>query len=82
MEEEDKPKTAFTSHISLFEFQVLPFGISNAPICYERLMELVSRGLRCEKCLCYLDDIIVFGSSFEQAGFFLRPCCFSTRDSV
>lgn len=30
-------------------------------------MELVLRGLRWEKCLCYLDDIIVFGSSFEQA---------------
>lgn len=67
MEEEDKPKTAFTSHMGLFQFQVLPFGISNAPSCYERLMELVLRGLRWEKCLCYLDDIIVFGSSFEQA---------------
>lgn len=67
MEEEDKPKTAFTSHMGLFQFQVLSYGISNAPSCYERLMELVLRGLRWENCLCYLDDIIVFGSSFEQA---------------
>ena len=67
MEDKDKPKTAFTTHMGLFQFQVLPFGISNAPSCYERLMELVLRGLRWEKCLCYLDDIIVFGSDFEQA---------------
>ena len=66
MEKEDKAKTAFSTHMGLFQFQVLPFGISNAPSCYERLMELVLRGLRWEKCLCYLDDIIVFGSSFEQ----------------
>lgn len=49
MEEDDKPKTAFTSHMGLFQFQVLPFGISNATSCYERLMELVLRGLRWEK---------------------------------
>jgi hypothetical protein len=67
MEEKDKPKTAFSTHIGLFQFQVLPFGISNAPSCYERLVELVLRGLRWDICLCYLDDIIVFGSRFEQA---------------
>ena len=67
MEDKDKPKTAFSTHMGLFQFQVMPFGISNAPSCYERLMELVLRGLRWDKCLCYLDDIIVFGSSFEQA---------------
>ena len=68
MEDKDKPsKTAFTAHMGLFQFQVLPFGISNAPSCYKRLMELVLRGLRWEQCLCYLDEIIVFGSDFEQA---------------
>ena len=53
--------------MGLFQFKVMPFGIFNAPSCYERLIELVLRGLRWEKCLCYLDDVIVFGSSFDQA---------------
>ena len=66
MEEIDKPKTAFSTHMGLFQFKVMSFGICNAPSCYERLMELVLRGLRWEKCFCYLDDIIVFGSSFDQ----------------
>ena len=67
MEDMDKPKTAFSTQMGLFQFKVMPFGICNAPSCYERLMELVLRGLRWEKCLCYLDDIIVFGSSFDKA---------------
>lgn len=67
MEEKDKHKTAFSTHMGLFQFKVLPFGMCNAPSCYERLIELVLRGLRWEKCLCYLDDIIVFGKSFDQA---------------
>ena len=29
-------------------------------------MELVLRGLNWDKCLCYLDDIIVFGKTFEE----------------
>jgi hypothetical protein len=67
MEEKDKTKTAFSTHMGLFQFKVLPFGMCNAPSCYERLIELVLRDLRWDKCLCYLDDIIVFGKSFDQA---------------
>ena len=59
--ESDRPKTAFSSQKGLFQFKVLPFGLSNAPAVFERLMELVLRGLNWDKCLCYLDDIIVFG---------------------
>ena len=44
----------------------MPFGLSNAPACFERLMELVLRGLLWEKCLCYLDDVIVMGKTFED----------------
>lgn len=30
-------------------------------------MELVLRGLNWEKCLCYLDDVIIFGKTFQEA---------------
>lgn len=61
----DKVKTAFSSHRGLFHFNVMPFGLSNAPATFERLMETVLKNLQWKKCLCYLDDVIVFGTDFE-----------------
>ena len=67
MAEEDRPKTAFTTHKGLFQFKVLPFGLTNAPATFERLMEQVLHGLQWERCLVYLDDVICFGKTFEEA---------------
>ena len=44
----------------------MPFGLSNAPATFERVMETVLRGLSYEACLVYLDDIIIVGRSFEE----------------
>ncbi|XP_061427715.1 uncharacterized protein LOC133354681 [Lethenteron reissneri] len=66
MAEEDRPKTAFTTPMGLFEFRVLPFGLTNAPATFQRLMELVMRGLQWEQCLIYLDDVIVFSRSLSE----------------
>ncbi|MES9884898.1 MAG: reverse transcriptase domain-containing protein [Sedimenticola sp.] len=67
MEDAAKPKTGFVTHTGLFQFKVLPFGLCNAPATFERLMDLVLRGLHWKHCLCYLDDVIVFGSTFAEA---------------
>ena len=67
MDDRDKCKTAFTTHMGLYQFRVMPFGLCGAPATFERVMELVLRGLRWERCLVYLDDVIVFGKTFEQA---------------
>ncbi|KAK3086157.1 hypothetical protein FSP39_014434 [Pinctada imbricata] len=64
--ETDKQKTAFTSHRGLFEFNVMPFGLCNAAGTFKRLMQTVCAGLRWDICLIYLDDIIVFSSTFEE----------------
>ena len=60
-----KPMTAFTTRKGLFHFNVMPFGLSNAPATFQRLMERVLMGLQWQICLCYLDDIIVFGATFD-----------------
>lgn len=66
MSNDDIPKTAFTTPDGLYEFTVMPFGLSNAPATFERMMDTVLRGLRWHTCLCYLDDVIVFSRTFPE----------------
>jgi hypothetical protein len=66
MAETDKPKTAFVTKSGLYEFNVLPFGLTNAPSTFERTMEVILQGCQWRTCLIYLDDIIVFGKTHEQ----------------
>ena len=63
----DKEKTAFrTSGGQLYEFNQVLFGLCNAPATFSRLMDRVLSGLHWETCLFYLDDIIVFSSTWEE----------------
>ena len=61
-----REKTAFATCHGLFEFQVMAFGLCNAPSTFQRLMEFVLAGLQWQGCLVYLDDVIVFGRDFEE----------------
>jgi hypothetical protein len=63
---EDKEKTAFSTGSGLYQFNVMPFGLCNAPATFERLMEFVLRGLTWKPCLVYLDDVMVVGSTFDE----------------
>ena len=63
---ETADKTTFITRKGAFKFKVLPFGLSNAPAVFQRLMNLVMQGLTWEACLVFLDDIIVLSATFEQ----------------
>jgi len=64
--EKDKAKTAFITQEGLFEFNVMPFGLCNAPATFQRLMNLTLSGMLWSECLVYLDDIIIFGRTFKE----------------
>ena len=66
VKEEDIPKTAFITKYGLYEFTTMPMGLSTACATFQRLMELVLQGLNWQTCIIYLDDIVVFGSSFQE----------------
>ena len=63
---EDIQKTAFTTKFGLFEYTTMPFGLSNAPATFQRVMEVALRGLQWTICLIYLDDVIIFGRNLEE----------------
>ena len=65
MDETDKEKTAFTCHRGLFQFNVMPFGLSNSPAIFQELMSIVLADLD-QFAIAYLDDILIFSSSLEE----------------
>ena len=67
IQEQDKEKTAFhTSSGQLFEFDQVPFGLCKAPGTFSKLMDRVLAGFHWETCLFYLDDDIVFATTWEE----------------
>ena len=67
IKEEDKHKTAFqVGGLGFYEFNRMPFGLCNAPESFQRLMERCMGELNLRDCLIYLDDVIIFSSTFEE----------------
>ena len=56
------PKTAFTSHWGVFEFTRMPFGVKNAPACFQELMQRVLAYQRAW-AMAYMDDVVVFSTT-------------------
>ena len=66
MDEKDKAKTAFVSPFGLYEYNSMPFGLTNAPATFQRLMQRCLNEMIFQLLLVYLDDIIVYSSTFEE----------------
>ena len=61
-----REKTAFCTHEGLFQFNVMPFGLCNAPATFQWLMDMVLTGLQWNSCIVYIDHTIVVGRTFEE----------------
>lgn len=67
MEEDSKLFTAFATEWGLFEYNVMPMGLSNSPATFQRLMDIVFKDLVEEGIvLVFIDDILVHSKSAEQ----------------
>ena len=55
----DIPKTAFRTSEGVYEWLVMPFGLSNAPSIFQRVMSDVFRELLGISVNVFLDDIMV-----------------------
>lgn len=66
MDERDKEKTAFITSEGIYEYNVMPFGLCNAPATFQRLMHGVLGDLIYTKAPVYIDDINTHSKTFEQ----------------
>ena len=64
--EEDKHKSAFVTRRGLYECNVVPFGLTNAPATFQRAMDHVLGDMRGRCAWVHMDDIIVYSPTFEQ----------------
>ena len=65
--ESDIEKTAFRVGTGgLYEFTRMPFGLCNAPATFMRLMDKAFGDKNFQSLIVYLDDILVFGRTFEE----------------
>lgn len=63
---EDREKTAFVTAQGLYEFNVMPFGLSNRPASYQPYVTQILAEMIGIACLAYIDDIIVFGRTIQK----------------
>lgn len=62
----DIPKTAFSVENGHYEFVRMPFGLKNAPSTFQRVMDNILLGIQNERCLVYMDDIIVYSPTIHE----------------
>jgi hypothetical protein len=63
---EHRERTAFTVPGGHYEFNRLPFGLSNSPSNFQRLMDTVLKSLIGSECGIFVDDVIIFSNSAEK----------------
>ena len=62
---EDREKTAFFSPKGLYQFIIMPFGLSGATATFQRMMDSVLRGTEAF-AVVYLDDIVIYSKTLQD----------------
>ena len=66
LDKDAREKSAFITRTGLWQWKVLPFGLTSAPATFQRLMERVLQGLHWKTLLLYLVDVIVIAPDFNS----------------
>jgi hypothetical protein len=63
---DDVKKTAFHTHMGLFNFKQMPFRLRNGPVIFQRIMQEILSPFLWLFCLVYIDNIVVYSKSHEE----------------
>jgi hypothetical protein len=81
IDEESRPVTAFPTPLGLFQWRVMPMGLSNAPAIFQRTMNsILAKHIADGFCLVYLDDIVIYSKSITEHAAHLDAVLTSLRD--
>ncbi|CAF3889578.1 unnamed protein product, partial [Rotaria sp. Silwood1] len=64
LDEPSKNLVIINTPLGLFRYNRMPFGISNAPAIFQRIIDQVIAGI--PNCVAYLDDILLTGANEEE----------------
>jgi len=64
--EGDKWKTTFSTKLGTYEYLVMPFGLCNAPVAFQRWINEVLMEHIDMCCIVYLDDVLIYSNTLQQ----------------
>ncbi|MCO5603006.1 hypothetical protein L7F22_057148 [Adiantum nelumboides] len=78
--DEDIVKTAFRTTFGLYEYLIIPFGLTNAPATFNRMMERIFRPNR-NFTGVFFDDVIIYSKTIEEHKEHLKVIFKALRDN-
>jgi hypothetical protein len=62
----DEWKIAFKIWYRLYEYTIMPFGLSNAPATFQNMMNYIFQDLLDLGLIVYLDNILIYAKTEEE----------------
>lgn len=66
MREMDRPKRAFVRYAGVFPYTQMTFGLTSAPACFLRALDINLTKYKCNICLVYLEDLIISSPHLDE----------------